>query len=197
MIGRQCLIFPRAAQVSFFCLLLAARAGGADECDPEATAAAMLENETKFVALGQEEGSRAASLAYLADDAIMFEPGPVNAKKTWQARTEAALSLKWEPTFAAMSRSCDLGFTTGPAEWRKEKTDEKPLGYGQYISVWKKQKRRRLESGSGRGRRGPVGAESGRPARDFHQRPARRRETGGGDEEITRCGKVAGEHGPD
>ncbi len=99
----------------------------------------MLENETKFVALGQEEGSRTASLAYLADDAIMFEPGPVNAKKTWNARPVAALSLKWEPTFAAMSRSCDLGFTTGPAEWRKEKTDEKPLGYGQYISVWKKQ----------------------------------------------------------
>ena len=100
----------------------------------------MLENETKFVAQGQEEGARAASLAFLAEDAIMFEPGPVNAKKTWSARTEDALSLKWEPAFAAMARSGDLGFTTGPAEWRKNKEDEKPLGYGQYISIWKKQK---------------------------------------------------------
>ena len=101
----------------------------------------MLESETKFVALGQEEGARAASLAYLADDAIMFDPGPVNAKKTWTARAEEdLLSLKWQPAFAAMARSCDLGFTSGPAEWRKNKEDEKPLGYGQYISIWRKQK---------------------------------------------------------
>ncbi len=99
----------------------------------------MMENEARFVAQGQAEGARAASLAFLAEDAIMFEPGPVNAKKTWTARPEGGLSLSWQPTFAVMARSCDLGFTTGPAEWRKEKGDEKPLGYGQYISVWKKQ----------------------------------------------------------
>ena len=97
-------------------------------------------NETKSVAQGQAEDARIASLAWLADDAIMFEPGPVNAKKTWTERKEAILSLKWEPTFAGMARSCDLGFTTGPAEWRQAKDDEKPLGYGQYISIWKKQK---------------------------------------------------------
>ncbi len=100
----------------------------------------MMANEAKFVALGQEQGARAASLAYLAEDAIMFEPGPVNAKKIWTARPEGGLSLKWHPTFAAMSRSCDLGFTTGPAEWRKAKEDEKPLGHGHYLSIWKKQK---------------------------------------------------------
>ena len=125
----------------FLCswLLLALVAFGQDN-DPQEAARLMLENEAKFVAMGQEQGTRAASLAFLADDAIMFEPGPVNAKKTWMARPEAALSLKWEPTFAAMARSCDLAFTTGPAEWRKSKTDEKALGYGQYISIWKKQK---------------------------------------------------------
>ena len=124
----------------FFCLLLSALIARADECDPQATAATMLESETKFVALGKERGSREASLANLADDAIMFEPGPVNAKKKWNERTEAPLALSWTPTFAGMARSCDLGFTTGPAEWRRAKEDEKPLGYGQYISIWKKQK---------------------------------------------------------
>ena len=41
-----------------------------------------------------------------------------------------------------MARSCDLGFTAEPpsSERRKAKNDEKPLGYGQYISIWKKQK---------------------------------------------------------
>ncbi|MEP6821474.1 MAG: nuclear transport factor 2 family protein [Chthoniobacterales bacterium] len=123
-----------------FLIASIASAFGAEECDPQATAQAMMENEAKFVAMGQEQSARAASLAYLADDAIMFEPGPVNAKKTWTARPEGGLSLKWHPTFAAMARSCDLGFTTGPAEWRRAKEDEKPLGYGHYLSIWKKQK---------------------------------------------------------
>lgn len=130
--------------MKFFCRLLllagVASAFGAEDCDPQAAAQTMMENEAKFVAMGQEQGARAASLEYLADDAIMFEPGPVNAKKTWMARPEGGLSLKWHPTFAAMARSCDLGFTTGPAEWRKAKEDEKPLGYGHYLSIWKKQK---------------------------------------------------------
>jgi len=38
-----------------------------------------------------------------------------------------------------MSRSADLGYTTGPSEWRKDKSDETPFGYGQFISIWKKQ----------------------------------------------------------
>lgn len=130
----------RAMKVFVCCLLLAARPAGAEDCDPQQAAQTMLENETKFVAQGQAEDARTASLAYLAEDAIMFEPGPVNAKKTWTERKEAILSLKWEPTFAGMARSCDLGFTNGPAEWRKNKEDDKPLGYGQYISIWKKQK---------------------------------------------------------
>lgn len=109
--------------------------------DPTEAAQTMIANEAKFVAMGLEQGTRAASLAFFADDAILFEPGPVNAKKIWSARTdEASPSLKWEPTLAGMARSCDLGFTTGPAEWRKKKEDEKPFGYGQYISIWKKQK---------------------------------------------------------
>lgn len=112
-----------------------------EECDPQAAAKTIFETEVEFVAKGQAEGSRTASLVYLADDAIMFEPGPVNARKVWEGRTdESALSLRWEPAFAAMARSCDLGFTTGPAEWRRKKEDEKPLGHGQYISVWQRQK---------------------------------------------------------
>ncbi len=39
-----------------------------------------------------------------------------------------------------MARSADLGYTTGPAEWRKAKEDEKPFGYGQFVSIWRKQK---------------------------------------------------------
>jgi ketosteroid isomerase-like protein len=90
--------------------------------------------------MGIEQGTRTAFLAFLAEDAIGFEPGPQNSRKIWEAREESPVSLMWRPVFAAISRSSDLGYTTGPAEWRREKSDEKPFGYGQYISIWKKQK---------------------------------------------------------
>ncbi len=64
----------------------------------------------------------------------------MNGKQAWRKRPEKGISLSWKPLFAAISRSADLGYTTGPAEWRKTREDEKPFGYGQFVSVWRKQK---------------------------------------------------------
>jgi len=100
----------------------------------------MVETKKNFYQAGQERGTRAAFLAFLADDGVVFRPGPVNGKKVWTERPETDLDLIWEPTFASMARSADFGFTSGPAQWKAKKEDEKPLGYGQFVSVWKKQK---------------------------------------------------------
>ena len=107
---------------------------------PEAAIRAIVEGERRFYEMGQAQGTRAAFLEFLADDSIVFQPGPVDGKKAWGARSDGGLWLTWQPVFAAMSRSADLGYTTGPAEFRKNKEDEKPFGYGQYISIWRKQK---------------------------------------------------------
>jgi hypothetical protein len=64
----------------------------------------------------------------------------VNGKEVWEKRSETGLDLIWEPTFAAIARSADFGYTTGPAKWKANKKEEKFLGYGQFISIWKKQK---------------------------------------------------------
>ena len=101
---------------------------------------AIVDGERRFYETGQAQGTRAAFLEFLADESIVFSPGPVDGKKTWGARPEGGLWLKWQPVFAAMSKSADLGYTTGPSELRKNKEDEKPFGYGQYISLWRKQK---------------------------------------------------------
>lgn len=103
-------------------------------------ARAMVDSERKFYQTGQEKGTRAAFLAFLADDAVVFRPGPVNGKEVWGKRPETGLDLIWEPTFAAIARSAEFGYTTGPAKWRANKKDEKFLGYGQFVSIWKKQK---------------------------------------------------------
>lgn len=112
----------------------------AQEADPAAAARTIVEHEARFVQLGQDRGTKAAFLEFLADDSIVFSPGPVNGKQEWGKRPDQGISLKWTPVFAAMSRSADLGYTTGPAEWRKEKEDATPFGYGQFLSIWRKQK---------------------------------------------------------
>src|SRR3712207_586899 len=112
----------------------------AQENDPTAAARAIVEHEAKFFQLGQDQTTKAAFLQFLADDSIVFSPGPVNGKQEWGKRPEKGISLKWTPVFAAMSRSADLGYTTGPAEWRKEKEDATPFGYGQFLSIWRKPK---------------------------------------------------------
>jgi ketosteroid isomerase-like protein len=112
----------------------------AAEPGPAEAARAMVESERKFYQTGQEKGTRAAFLAFLADDAVVFRPGPVNGKGAWEKRAETGLDLIWEPTFAAIARSADFGYTTGPAKWKANKQEEKFLGFGQFVSIWKKQK---------------------------------------------------------
>ncbi len=112
----------------------------AQDPDPQSAARTLVENEGKFYEMGQEQGTRAAFLAFLADDGIVFSPAPTNGKAVWSKRPEKGISLQWKPLFAGIARSADLGYTTGPAEWRKNKEDEKPFGYGQFVSIWKTQK---------------------------------------------------------
>ena len=128
------------SKLSFLLAAMLTDSAFAEEQSPEAAARAIIDGEARFYELGQEKGTRAAFLTFLADDGLVFQPGPTNGRKVWNARPEGGLSLKWQPVLAAMSHSCDLGYTTGPAEWRRQKEDEKPFGYGQFVSIWKRQK---------------------------------------------------------
>ena len=101
---------------------------------------AMVDAERKFYQTGQEKGTRAAFLEFLADDGIVFRPGPVNGKEVWSKRSETGLDLVWEPNFAAIARSGDFGYDSGPSKWRANKTEKKFTGFGHFVSIWKKQK---------------------------------------------------------
>jgi len=107
--------------------------------EPPAEAVQALVNaEKKFAQTAQEKGTRAAFLEFLAPDAIVFAPGPVNGQETWSKRQETGRDLVWQPTFAVIARSGDFGYDSGPAKWRPKKEGEF-TGYGHFISIWKKQ----------------------------------------------------------
>ena len=91
-----------------------------------------------FSALSADRGMPAACLAYFANDGIAFAPLPVNGTKYWASRTEFAGTLVWQPIFAAVAAAGDLGYTTGPWEL-KNKRQGASLGFGNYVTVWRKQ----------------------------------------------------------
>jgi ketosteroid isomerase-like protein len=124
------------------CLLIALGAAAAfvRAESPGEAVKALVDAERNFFHAGQEKGTRAAFLEFLARDGIVFQPGPVNGQDVWSKRADTGFDLVWEPTFAAISRSADFGYDTGPAKWRAKKTDEKFTGHGYFVSIWKKQK---------------------------------------------------------
>jgi ketosteroid isomerase-like protein len=100
---------------------------------------ALVQMEHDFAKAAAANGTRAAFLEFLADDGIVFQPGPVNGKKYWTAREPRKGLLSWEPVFADVSISEDLGYTTGPWEFRANGPQDKPAAFGQYFTIWKKQ----------------------------------------------------------
>jgi ketosteroid isomerase-like protein len=110
---------------------------------PEAAGHSALDSlvaaERGFSALSVEKGMRDAFLRFLADDGIIFRPLPVNGKDVWRARGPVAGTLVWEPEYAEVSAAGDLGYTTGPWEFRAAPERNLPAGHGHFVSVWKKQ----------------------------------------------------------
>src|SRR4051794_39436949 len=100
----------------------------------------IVSRETEFFEFARDHGRRAAFLEFLADDAVMFDPGPINAKQMWTKRPEDDSSLAWQAEFAAVARACDIGYDTGPWEFRKDKTAERPDASGHFVSIWRKEK---------------------------------------------------------
>jgi ketosteroid isomerase-like protein len=111
----------------------------AQKLDPTAELRSLVEVEHAFAKAVAARGVRDGFLAYLADDGVLFRPGPVNGKESWAARPASKALLGWEPVFADVSRTGDLGYTTGPWELRPEGRTDRPTAFGHYVTLWRKQ----------------------------------------------------------
>jgi ketosteroid isomerase-like protein len=107
--------------------------------DRTAELQAVVRTERAFAKTSSERGTRAAFLAFIADDGLLFRPGPVNGRQFLSAQPEREGLLTWEPTFADIARAADLAVTTGPWEFRAKRGDERPVAHGQFMTVWGKQ----------------------------------------------------------
>ncbi|MGH9555651.1 MAG: DUF4440 domain-containing protein [Terriglobales bacterium] len=97
----------------------------------------LVEAEREFSKTSEKKGVREAFLTYLADNAILFRPNAVNGRQYMTDQPEDRGKLTWTPIFAEVSAGGDLGYTTGPYEYRPPESEA--VGHGHYVSVWKKQ----------------------------------------------------------
>lgn len=123
--------------LTFFALLLVSAGLCAEDLDLEKAVRSLIEAELGYNKLAQEKNFAAASVQVFAEDGVVFAPGPVNGKKFWSKQKDTPL-LTWRPIFATISRSGELGYTTGPWELRKAKDDSELVAFGHYNTLWRK-----------------------------------------------------------
>ena len=115
----------------------------AQKPDSASALQSIVDTERAFARTSEERGIRESFLAYIAEDGILFRPGAVNGKK-WMLEhpvppSEKRPLLAWQPAYADVAQAGDLGYTFGPWQFKEDIKDEKPVGYGHFITVWKKQ----------------------------------------------------------
>jgi len=104
--------------------------------DPPADIAPLIAAERHFCARAAETSIRDAFFEALAENSIVFHPGPMNGKDWFRGRpSNPGPLLHWEPTYAEVAQFGDLGWTTGPWEYTA-KGDKKPSAFGHFATVW-------------------------------------------------------------
>jgi ketosteroid isomerase-like protein len=120
-------------------LLSAGLTAGPGQTGRQEALGSLIAAERAFSRTSETKGIREAFLTWLAPDAIVFRPGPVEGRPVYEKMDPANTALlTWGPEVAEVSASGDLGYTSGPYAYRQSR-DAEPASYGHYVSVWKKQ----------------------------------------------------------
>ncbi|MBV9008445.1 MAG: hypothetical protein JO354_04655 [Verrucomicrobia bacterium] len=106
---------------------------------PDVTAAREIaKTDGEFSDWSRQKGTPSAWLHYVAEEGVIFAPGPVNAKKYWAGHSSFAGVLVWQPVFAAAAYSADLGYSAGV--WELNPGGGKSTrSFGNYVTIWRKQ----------------------------------------------------------
>jgi ketosteroid isomerase-like protein len=94
--------------------------------------------ERAFAARAQVVDARDAFVENFAPDAVVFGAGPAPAFPGLTEGGPWGVNIQWRPVDAGIARSGELGWTTGPAEYRRTKADA-PHRWGFYTSAWMRQ----------------------------------------------------------
>ncbi len=110
--------------------------------------AELMNIDREFSMMSVEKGTFEAFYNYMADDVTIFPKfgHPIKGKETYRdlsspgEKTEQTSRLEWEPYFADISDSGDLGYTLGRYKLTiTDSSEDEQKKYGYYVTIWKKQ----------------------------------------------------------
>ncbi|SMD31980.1 protein of unknown function [Reichenbachiella faecimaris] len=103
----------------------------------------LKETDRAFSQLSYEKGMNHAFETYIADDGVVLRNNslPIVGKDTvinrHFSRPDSTFRLTWQPMFADIAKSGDLGYTYGTYLISSIAGDS--LGVGSYVSIWRQQ----------------------------------------------------------
>ncbi|MCA1608210.1 MAG: nuclear transport factor 2 family protein [Acidobacteria bacterium] len=98
----------------------------------------IFEAERAFGQKAVAEGVREAFLEILADDAVLFRPGPVSGKEYWKTRESGRARLFRQASYVDVSSNGKLAYTTGTWEYYPSGKADSAAEFGQYVTIWEK-----------------------------------------------------------
>lgn len=102
--------------------------------------ASLVAAERAFARAALDSTAQLAFVRRFAPQGLIYRPRVVRAGEYLRARPMArGLSLVWEPTFADVAASGDLGYTTGPWISRRSDVQGSDPSFGQYVTIWRRQ----------------------------------------------------------
>jgi len=95
--------------------------------------------ERAFAAASARDGLHAAFVANFAPDGVVFDPVPTNGRAAHEGKPRSKGALSWGPAWAAVPAAGDLGFSSGPWEFRVAGDDAPAPSTGWFFTAWRKQ----------------------------------------------------------
>jgi ketosteroid isomerase-like protein len=95
--------------------------------------------ERAFAARAMDTTVQQAFLESIANDAVLFRPGPTDARALLGTQPYPAdFQLEWTPEWADASLDGELGYTMGPWRAGRRNQSSQPGAYGTYVTIWKR-----------------------------------------------------------
>jgi ketosteroid isomerase-like protein len=95
--------------------------------------------EQNFGQLAARKGPKFAFLEALADDSIVFRPGPVNGKQFWSASDDKSPArMTRNIAWADISSTGAMGYTTGSWELYPNGKEDSSTQFGEYVTIWER-----------------------------------------------------------
>lgn len=104
----------------------------------------LIKTDKEFSEKSVRDGISAAFIAYADENVILMRDkqfpilGIKELKEYYSKINNGNAELKWSPVKAEISKSGELGYTFG--NWIYSTKNSKDTVYGNYVTIWKKQK---------------------------------------------------------